>query len=312
MTEQVNRLVGNLLAEGRTLYLPTVGTLYVERRGAKRLSKKLVEPPCRVVEFSSQEQGDSLVAILHALLQQAGLEADAQELYERWLTRSMQEGVLTIEGVGVLKTKHFTPTEAFDLRLNPQGHAPMVMRQHRRFDWTLWLGVVAILVAGGIGYVIYRMMQEQPAVEKVASTTPTTQVEESVATPATDSQTVAPSETPADQPAPQPQPAPATASATPVAPPTAVVEPTAPREEGVTTPVSQRRYVVLGAFGLLENAKRAVTQAVEKDGSFRCCVLKVGNRYLVSPFESEDPEACQLFINAHAHNFRGMWIYTAR
>ena len=36
MTEQVGRLVGNLLAGGGEVFLPGVGTLYTERRPARR------------------------------------------------------------------------------------------------------------------------------------------------------------------------------------------------------------------------------------------------------------------------------------
>ena len=57
MVDEVNRLVGNLLAAGSGVFLPGVGSLFVERRGARRLSKRSVQPPCRVVSFSSQQQG---------------------------------------------------------------------------------------------------------------------------------------------------------------------------------------------------------------------------------------------------------------
>ena len=60
MVDEVNRLVGNLLAAGSGVFLPGVGSLFVERRGARRLSKRSVQPPCRVVSFSSQQQGVSL------------------------------------------------------------------------------------------------------------------------------------------------------------------------------------------------------------------------------------------------------------
>ena len=61
MTEQVGRLVGNLLAGGGEVFLPGVGTLYTERRPARRIDRRTVQPPCRVVSFSSQQRGVSLV-----------------------------------------------------------------------------------------------------------------------------------------------------------------------------------------------------------------------------------------------------------
>ena len=76
--------------------------------------------------------------------------------------------------------------------------------------------------------------------------------------------------------------------------------------------VSGRRYVVLGVFSTPENAARAAQLARDKEGSFRCGVYRFGAKFMVSPFESEDAEACTLFIRAHAETFPGMWTYTAR
>ena len=120
MVDEVNRLVGNLLAAGSGVFLPGVGSLFVERRGARRLSKRSVQPPCRVVSFSSQQQGVSLADELARTLHCDA--AGAQDVYDRWLSRTREGDVLTIEGVGVLKFKNFTLAPAFDRLLNPQGH----------------------------------------------------------------------------------------------------------------------------------------------------------------------------------------------
>ena len=105
MVDEVNRLVGNLLAAGSGVFLPGVGSLFVERRGARRLSKRTVLPPCRVVSFSSQQQGVSLADELARTLHCDA--AGAQDVYDRWLSRTREGDVLTIEGVGVLKFKTF-------------------------------------------------------------------------------------------------------------------------------------------------------------------------------------------------------------
>lgn len=123
MVDEVNRLVGNLLAAGSGVFLPGVGSLFVERRGARRLSKRSVQPPCRVVSFSSQQQGVSLADELARTLHCDA--AGAQDVYDRWLSRTREGDVLTIEGVGVLKFKNFTLAPAFDRLLNPQGHEPV-------------------------------------------------------------------------------------------------------------------------------------------------------------------------------------------
>lgn len=142
MVEQVNLLIANRLFEGGDVSLPGVGTLGVEHRAARQLSKRLVEPPCRAVVFSSQERGESLPELI-ARTAQCSAE-QAQEIYGRWLGRVRSDEALVIEGVGTLKMKHLTPDEAFDRKLNPRGHKPLKIRA-TRVDWVLWVGICTIL-----------------------------------------------------------------------------------------------------------------------------------------------------------------------
>ena len=75
---------------------------------------------------------------------------------------------------------------------------------------------------------------------------------------------------------------------------------------------SGRYYVVLGVYSSFENAERAVTQAAETDGTLRCGIFTFGKKWMVSPFESDDSEACNLFRRAHTDHFPDMWLYRAR
>lgn len=151
MVEQVNRLVGNLLAANSVVWLPDVGTLRVEHQAARRLSRREVQPPVRLVNFSSQRSGESLV---DAIARAARCDqAMAEDIYARWLSRVRTENGVVMEGVGELKFKNFTPNEAFDRRLNPQGRRPMRVHTPRRLDWSVWVGLVAaVLAVGGLVY----------------------------------------------------------------------------------------------------------------------------------------------------------------
>lgn len=152
MTGQVNRLIGNRLAAGCELFLPAVGSLYIQQRGARRISKREVEPPCRVVCFSPQERGASLVEEIAAA---ARCEQErAQSIYDRWLDDVLGENTLTIEGVGELKFRNFTPDEEFDLLLNPQGHAPVRVKTGGG-SWAFWVCLLVVALALGIGYVMF-------------------------------------------------------------------------------------------------------------------------------------------------------------
>lgn len=353
MVDQVNRLAGNLLAAGGELYLPGVGSLCVRFRGARRLSARLVEPPSREVVFTSQQRGVSLVDEIARVLrdaapaetpcsdtdgtpsastapvapqrEQAQVASQARDIYDRWLSRTQQDGVLTIEGVGVLKFKNFTPDEAFDRRINPQGHAPVRIHRPRRFDGAMWIGIAAIVFV--VAFTAYWWLDNRH--DAVAE--PVTLVAAPPA--ATEGLSTADAPTDADVAANDAGQAVAgaavggsaadaaggSAHATPSAPTgreaAAASDRPAPSAAADGEParlVSGRRYVVLGVFSTPENAARAAQLAREKEGSFRCGVYRFGAKFMVSPFESEDAEACTLFIRAHAETFPGMWTYTAR
>ena len=309
MVAEVNRLIGNLLAGGESVVLPEVGTLRPIRRSARRVSKKEMLPPMREVDFSSEMQGatlpERLAAAANCPLEQAA------EIYLRWLGHTRSETTLTIEGVGVLRGKSFQPDAAFDARLNPQGRKPVRMRR-RGFDWMVAFGVVAILVAAGIalyGYQLYSGAADlttsavaEPAVaEPAVAVEESISVEETVTTPAT-VEAPAPAPTPAPAPAPAPAPTPA--------PTPAPAQPT--QNPSVMQMTSGRYYVVLGVYSSFENAERAVTQAAETDGTLRCGIFTFGKKWMVSPFESDDSEACNLFRRAHTDHFPDMWLYRAR
>ncbi len=305
MTEQVNRLVGNLLAEGNPVFLPDVGTLYIERRKARKLSKRMVEPPCRIVAYASQEQGVSLVTRIASAARCD--DAMAQDVYNRWLTNVRKEDDLVMAGIGTLCGQHFKVEAAFDARLNPQGHTPIRVRRSHCMDWTLWIGICTILcVVAGVGY--WWFFMQSPAtlatskqkVAEVVQNAGLPAVVDTVAVTTTSSEStpervVQPSESATEKP-----------SITP----SSKTEPVKITEAAAL--ISGHKYVVLGVFSTFENAVRAVSQAAKAQQPLSCGIYRFGAKFLVSPFESTDQETCTLFIRAHADNYPDMWTYTAR
>lgn len=333
MVDEVNRLVGNLLAAGSGVFLPGVGSLFVERRGAKRLSKRSVQPPCRVVSFSSQQQGVSLADELHVRC--TATLPEHRMFTTAGLSRTREGDVLTIEGVGVLKFKNFTLAPAFDRLLNPQGHEPVRIKPARRLDWALWVGIAAIVIAAGFGGAEFLRINssdipEPGAAAEVARTLPAADAgipaDSSATAGVTDDGTaMAVAGTKARKPT-----LPgavrgcggtansagdrADAAVTRAdAKPAGQRPGSAPRVS--TEPaslVSGHRYVVLGVFSTPENAARAAADAEARDASVRCGVYRFGNKFMVSPFEAPDAEACTLFIRNYSDRFPGLWTYTAR
>lgn len=290
MVSEVNRLIGDLLAGGERLLLPGVGSLRPYTRSAYRLSKKEVMPPMRTVEFSSEERGLSIVdriAVAAACTQE-----EAEEVYRRWLGHTRKEEVLTIEGVGVLKQRHFKLDEAFDARLNPGGRKPVQVRRRRSgLDWMVWVGVLAIIVAGVIAWYAYRMMQERPVpqVEPVESSyvaPDTTRVAESAAQQ--------------------------TAQSAQSAQPTQTTPQTVAPTGEVQRMTSGWSYVVLGVFSTEENARRAVATAASSEPALHCTIYTFGQKWMVSPHGSADAASAQAFRNTHSEQYPDLWVYQAK
>ena len=341
MVEQVNRLVGNLLAANSVVWLPDVGTLRVERQAARRLSRREVQPPVRLVNFSSQRSGESLV---DAIARAARCDqATAEDIYARWLSRVRTENGVVMEGVGELKFKNFTPDEAFDRRLNPQGRRPMRVHMPRRLDWSVWVGLVAaVLAVGGLVYQfgLERNPLDEPETEFVEASVPAAgealaagSVAEDAAAEAggvvaagndaaaaTGDAAVkgAPTGAPAPRSAEAANPsasAPATSAPSAAAQPSAQLaaapKPAAPAGEPLRM-TSKRHYVVLGVYSTLENAERAAALAAKKEPAMRCTVYRFGGKFMVSPFESDDVEASRQFMRAGRSAFPEMWVYSAK
>lgn len=346
MTEQVARLVGNLLAGGETICLPGVGSLRVERQPARRIDRRHVVPPCRTVQFSSQECGVSLVEEIGRVLRVNGVRPEdprpeAQKVYDRWLAQVREEDRLTIIGVGVLQFKNFKLDEAFDRRLNPQGHEAVRVRAPRRFDAVLWIGVAAIVCVAG--FTAWWWLGEREMRQEIRSAVADRAAERRDAAVRTDADSLAATSAGTDSttgiaslesvvpasgseqsavqgPAEQ---APATASQpvqtlaatsqTPAAPQTTARSDSRPTPEaGPSRLVSGRNYVVMGVFSSERNARRAAAEASAKEPAVTCGIYRFGSKFMVSPFESDDAEACRLYIRAHEERFPGMWTYTAR
>lgn len=117
----IEKIIFNVLASRRSVTLPGVGTLAVERRPAVVLGKDVKAPVNRVV-FSGTEAED--VATLPGLMEFMGVEPQqAQANYDEWLNEVSDSNGLTIDGVGTLRQNFFTPSTELEQILNPTAAA---------------------------------------------------------------------------------------------------------------------------------------------------------------------------------------------
>ena len=153
--------------------------------------------------------------------------------------------------------------------------------------WMIALGVVAILVAGGIAWYGYQLMQQKPI--------PQVQPVESTYTPADATAVVAPTDSVTM----------AVVTTEPAAKPVAATQ-------EVQRMTSGHYYVVLGVFSTEENAKRAVAEAAKGADPLTCSIYYFGQKWMVSPATSALASETNAFRQAHSAAYPDLWVYQAK
>ena len=283
MVEEVNKIIYNMLISGRGVYLPDVGTLFIERQGARRIAKDRLLSPRNVVTFSSQEQAPSLVDEIVAI---AGCQqSQAQDIYARWREKTLQGSDVTIGGIGVLRGKSFIADKSFAAAINPKGVKTLVVRRRRSNAWIYILCGVAVVAALAI-FAFLQWGSEWGLGAKQSK-----YEAESVAEPIVE------------------------------VVPEADVEPAADASEDSNTKTIARPiepqtyhnyYVVMGVFSTEQNAARAVEQLRSKIKEATGEVLPYGDKYMVTAFGSNSRSECNLFIGAYGDVYPDLWVYNKK
>lgn len=147
MVGELNKIIFDTLTVERAVYLPDVGSLAVERRAARMVSRRRLRRAHNAVVFTSQQCGRSVVDSVAAA---CGIdEGQAREIYDRWLSKCRDGNLLTIEGVGRIDRKTFVADEALKMALNPDGSGESMLRPYGRGcgGCIMTIAVTAILAA---------------------------------------------------------------------------------------------------------------------------------------------------------------------
>ena len=296
MVGEVNKIIYNMLVSGRGVYLPDVGSLYIERQAARKISADKLLSPRNVVAFQSGEQAPSLVNEIVAV---AGCSVEqAADIYQRWSAKTREGSNIKIGGVGVLNHKSFVMESEFASAINPKGVKTIVIRR-RSNTWLYAICAVCVLVALGFcGYMMFGSKQTIDAmrIEPIAKV-----VEQPAATDAVAQGVEGETTTPIDSTN--------SASGNTVASTNASTQSAQPAETVANSGADYEYYVVMGIFSTEENAQRAVAQAESRIKDVSCKVLPFKDKYMVTLFGSDKIGDCNAFANSYRDIYADLWVY---
>jgi len=345
MVAEVNKIIAGELLSHRSVAIAGMGTLYVARRSARRLSRRTIAPPRFEVDVRMQEEGVSLVELIRRT---AGCDAaQAQAIFDRWLAATRRGEVLTLEGIGVLRYRTFTPEAEFAARLNPAG-GEVVTLQPRMNRTVVAIAAAAVVVAAAVfasigfdpksrsGFVARSERTQTPRVPAempvdavsaagAAATEGDASAMDGVSAAAAPSegmnaeasiQTAPNGEMPAAEASaanrtPAPQASVRNAAADQQTNDAAATPGTAP-QEATGRMQSGWSYAVYGVFSTEENARRCREQLLHDTSSLGVGVYAFGAKFMVSPFAASDRAVCEDFVREHRSTWPDLWIYTKK
>ncbi|MFI3324031.1 MAG: hypothetical protein SNI45_06345 [Rikenellaceae bacterium] len=286
MAAEVNKLIGSSLLDGKAVYIPEVGSLYivVNPEGGKR------------VDFSSAERGTSLIEIIK---DRAGCTPEqGVEIFSRWIEEVRTPKTLLIVGVGELRIKTFVAEEAFMAQLNPDAApapapaaaepapaaapAPaepeLVAPIKKSSNKVLWIALVVILLAVGgyLGYTSYSEAQAEKAL-----------IEAAAREKAAEQQRVADSIAMAQMEARR----------------------LAEAEAALLAAKTPRYRVVYGVYRLRSNVDVAIENINAQYGDDRGQEYPYGPCTMVTMFESDDRDEAQAFLMEYYDLYPDAWVH---
>lgn len=311
MVEEVNKIIYNMLIGGKGVLLPGVGTLYIERQGAKRISKDRLLSPRNAVNFSSQAEGRSIVDEIVAI---AGCgEEQARDIYDRWLAKTREGKRITIGGVGVLNDKSFSPEAGFNAAINPGGVKTLVVRQ-RSNVWLYAVSGVCVAVALCVG--AYMMWGEKlfggvSVVGSDAQTEMTAQVtaDSTSAVQGVEGDSLAMAEAISSETAAQTAPTASTAASESAAA-AAATDSSAVNTAAAKT--AYRFWVVAGVFSTEQNATRALEMAEKNIKDMDGRIVPFKGKFIAALFGSDSRADCNAFARSYKDIYPDLWIYEVK
>ena len=326
--DPISMLIFNALVRRQSINLPDIGSLKVIMRAPVIEKKSVLTPPVNLVIYAESEFPE-FTSIVTLIAQSSNKdEAQAWEIYGRWLAAARTDGVVRIDSVGEIRDGRFLAAAELNEILNPVNPAPVKPpRQMEIRQILLW--VIGAVVAGGaisIGAITLLNHSTYPYEEEEQITV--TEAIPATASDSTPKDTAigpdAPFDSPVVTPETQPQPAEKSAgSTTPTATRTTTAEaapktasktaPTAPSANSSVAAGQTGYYVVIGTYSTDENANKFIGQAKKTDNTLTFHKLPLGNGKIMvyTSLSASEQEANRLKRQCSA-SFPDAWVFKRR
>ena len=307
---KIEKTIFDALAAGGGINLPDIGSLRTEQCAAEFISAKSLLPPHSRIVFSIEANP-------------AYPTVARDEEYLRWLEHAVHtDGVVEINGVGVLREGIFYPSVELHDTINPQGAQPIDVKRHHGTRDRFLVGAAVIAGAALIMTIVIAINEfvmgrdtAGPAPEYVAET------EETIAASRGES-TIAPAvaEEACDEVAEEFDTAAAAeetvseaSAATDIAPEDAIQQQLENYAAMTSAPSETVYHLVVGVFSTPSNADRMIREDALGIGSANYTKADFGNgRTLVSACSSTDRKTVEARKRELAGRNSDLWIYTAR
>ncbi len=302
MKQQIDHLIANILLDEGEVYLPKVGTLILCRHAATLLSKKELQRPYRELRLTREQRGEGVVAYI---AQVASVSQErASDIYEEWLSQSLRNKVLTINGLCVIENGAITTDKTFEDMANPNERGSVKINPRTNYFIYIIAGLCMGFALGIAGYVLHsngtfedllsRQTIAQPSEAFVEATEPVVEATE----PVVEVAEVAPAET--------------TSEVTQVVEDTAVVAEVA--EQPTLLPMQKgSSYAVWGVYNELQNAEKAKAWLGEKFPEIEANIYQYDARYMVALCETASRSECGRKVSAwkaEHKSCKSVWVYT--
>ena len=123
--DPISMLIFNALVRRQSINLPDIGSLKVIMRAPVIEKKSVLTPPVNLVIYAESEFPE-FTSIVTLIAQSSNKdEAQAWEIYGRWLAAARTDGVVRIDSVGEIRDGRFLAAAELNEILNPVNPAPV-------------------------------------------------------------------------------------------------------------------------------------------------------------------------------------------